>query len=184
VNECKPLVLGSVLWKEEMFASSVVVVQHPKHAMVNLHFETEYLNDWEELQERHKSAGHKADINQEVGRGPSLSHGQYLPDTSARKWRGACGHGDAILAAGGRRVPSARRAYPRGRAPPSQSPRQAQPDAHSDPTPPLLDHTHSHQQQPWGVYFLDTLYWEVGQLKWSHQDVREGRRFVGEAADD
>ena len=66
--------LFSVLWKEEMFASSVAVVEHPRHAMVNLHFETNYLADLEELAERHAAGGHKVD----VGADEDLEDDQYL----------------------------------------------------------------------------------------------------------
>jgi len=71
---CALVVLFSVLYKEEIFASSVTVVEHPRHAMVNLHFETEYLADVEELAGRHAAGKHKVD----VGAAEDLEDDQYM----------------------------------------------------------------------------------------------------------
>jgi len=71
---CALVVLGSVLYKEELFAASVEVVEHhPKHAIVNMHMDEEYRRDVDELRERHKAGSHKAEVSEE-----DLEDDQYL----------------------------------------------------------------------------------------------------------
>jgi hypothetical protein len=59
---CALVVLGSVLYKEEVFAASVEVAEHhPKHAVVHMHFDEEYRRDLDEMADRHKAGEHKAE---------------------------------------------------------------------------------------------------------------------------
>ena len=50
--------LVSVLYKEELFAENVEVVEHKKHHVVHMHMHNEYLRDKEELQKRHEEGEH------------------------------------------------------------------------------------------------------------------------------
>lgn len=70
---CALVVLFSVLYKEELFASSVELVEHPKHAVVHMHFDEEYRRDLDEMSERHKSGDHKKDVSNE-----DLEDDQYI----------------------------------------------------------------------------------------------------------
>lgn len=54
----RQVVLVSVLYKEELFAENVEVVEHKKHHVVHMHMHNEYLRDREELQKRHEDGDH------------------------------------------------------------------------------------------------------------------------------
>lgn len=70
---CALVVLFSVLYKEELFASAVELEEpHPKHAVVHMHFDEEYRRDIEEMSERHRSGQH------EDWRGEDLEDDQYI----------------------------------------------------------------------------------------------------------
>ena len=70
---CALVVLGSVLWKEETFAATVELVEHEKHAIVNMHYDEEFKNDLQEMLDRHKNSDHKQDISEE-----DLEDDQYI----------------------------------------------------------------------------------------------------------
>mmetsp|Transcript_26792 Transcript_26792/g.42913 ORF Transcript_26792/g.42913 Transcript_26792/m.42913 type:complete len:216 (+) Transcript_26792:211-858(+) len=70
---CALVVLGSVLYKEEMFASSVVVIEHPTHAVVHMHYNEEFRRDVAEMSERHRVGAYKADVLPE-----DLEDDQYI----------------------------------------------------------------------------------------------------------